>query len=139
MTVDGGTLSDSLQTLFGKDVGLYRDDGLAVLNTKSGRLGDKARQDLTRAFNDLGLNITTLTNQVQTSWTSPLTLLTTPTNPTENLTTSHYTSTTLQPPTSNLTRTAKINKQTNQHIILRQTNIRPISTDVQRRLIKKQF
>ena len=44
-----------LQTLFGKDVGLYRDDGLAVLNTKSGRLGDKARQDLTRAFNDLGL------------------------------------------------------------------------------------
>ena len=54
---------NSLQTLFGKNVGLYRDDGLAVLNTKSGRLGDKARQDLKRTFNDLGLNITTLTNQ----------------------------------------------------------------------------
>ena len=59
---------NSLQTLFGKDVGLYRDDGLAVLNTKSGRLGDKARQDLTRAFNDLGLNITTLTNQQSTNF-----------------------------------------------------------------------
>ena len=59
---------NSLQTLFGKDVGLYRDDGLAVLNTKSGRLGDKARQDLTRAFNYLGLNITTLTNQQSTNF-----------------------------------------------------------------------
>ena len=59
---------NSLQTLFGKDVGLYRDDGLAVLNTKSGRLGDKARQDLTRAFNDLGLNITTFTNQQSTNF-----------------------------------------------------------------------
>ncbi len=59
---------NSLQNLFGKDIGLYRDDGLAVLNTKSGRLGDKARQTLTRAFNDLGLNITTLTNQQTTNF-----------------------------------------------------------------------
>ena len=59
---------NSLQTQFGKNVGLYRDDGLAVLNTKSGRLGDKVRQDLTRAFNDLGLNITTLTNQQSTNF-----------------------------------------------------------------------
>ena len=59
---------NSLQNLFGKDVGLYRADGLAVLNTKSGRLGDKARQDLTRTFNDFGLNITTFTNQQTTNF-----------------------------------------------------------------------
>ena len=33
---------NSLQTLFGKDV-LYRDDGLTVLNTKSGRLSENER------------------------------------------------------------------------------------------------
>ena len=47
---------NSPQNLFGKDIGLYRDDGLVVLNTKSGRLGDKARQTLTHALNDFGLN-----------------------------------------------------------------------------------
>ena len=51
-----------LQNLFGKDIGLYRDD------TKSGRLGDKARQTLTHALNDVGLNITTLTNQQTTNF-----------------------------------------------------------------------
>ena len=32
----------SLEERFGKNIGLYRDDGLAVINTKSGRLSDKA-------------------------------------------------------------------------------------------------
>ena len=35
---------NSLQERFGKNVGLYRDDGLAVINTKSGRLCDKERK-----------------------------------------------------------------------------------------------
>ena len=54
---------NSLQELFGKDVGSYRDDGLAVLNTKSGRLCEKAKKDLTRKFNELGLSITALNQQ----------------------------------------------------------------------------
>ena len=59
---------NSLQELFGKDVGLYRDDGLAVLNTKSGRLCEKAKKDLTRKFNELCLSITVLTNQQRTNF-----------------------------------------------------------------------
>jgi hypothetical protein len=59
---------NSPQNLFGKDIGLYRDDGLVVLNTKSGRLGDKARQTLTHALNDFGLNVTTLINQQTTNF-----------------------------------------------------------------------
>ena len=59
---------NSLQELFGKDVGLYHDDGLAVLNTKSGRLCEKAKKDLTRKFNELGLSITALTSQQRTNF-----------------------------------------------------------------------
>ena len=59
---------NSLQKLFGNNVGLYRDDGLAVLNTKSKRLGDKARKDLTRIFNNLGLKITAFANQQSTNF-----------------------------------------------------------------------
>ena len=47
-----------LKDTFGNNIGLYRDDGLVLLDTKSGRLSDKARKDLTHAFNKLGLNIT---------------------------------------------------------------------------------
>ena len=54
---------NSLQQLFGKDVDLYRDDGLAVLNTKSGRLCEKARKDLILKFDELGLRITALANR----------------------------------------------------------------------------
>ena len=57
-----------LQELFVKDVGLYRDDGLAVLNTKSGRLCEKAKKDLIRKFNELGISITILTNQQRTNF-----------------------------------------------------------------------
>ena len=55
---------NTLQDHFGKNVGLYRDDGLAVVNTRSGRLCDKKRKELTTAtFEDLGLKITAMTNQ----------------------------------------------------------------------------
>jgi hypothetical protein len=44
---------------FGKEnVGLYRDDGLMLLQGKSGRLADKARKTLHNIFHDLGLKIT---------------------------------------------------------------------------------
>ena len=42
-----------LKDTFGNNIGLYRDDGLVLLDTKSGRLSDKARKDLTDAFNQL--------------------------------------------------------------------------------------
>ena len=41
---------------------LYRDDGLAAINTTSGRLGDKARKYLIRIFESFGLKITALAN-----------------------------------------------------------------------------
>ena len=59
---------NSLQELFGRDAGFYLDDGLAVLNTKSGRLCEKAKKDLIRKFNELGLSITALTNQQRTNF-----------------------------------------------------------------------
>ena len=39
---------NTLKDRFGKDVGLYRDDGLAVINTRSGRLQvcDRERKEL---------------------------------------------------------------------------------------------
>ena len=57
-----------LKDRFGEDVGLYRDDGLAVINTKSGRLCDKERKELIRIFDDFGLKITVLTNQTRTNF-----------------------------------------------------------------------
>ena len=42
----------------GENVGLYRDDGLAVVNTVSGRLCVKERKELIRTLDDLGLKIT---------------------------------------------------------------------------------
>ena len=42
--------------------------GLVLLDTKSGRLSDKARKDLTHAFNELGLNITAQANQLSTNF-----------------------------------------------------------------------
>ena len=56
---------NSLQKLLGKNVDLYRDNGSAALNTKSGRLCDKARKDLSHTFNELGLSITAFTNQTK--------------------------------------------------------------------------
>ena len=53
---------NTLEKRFGKDVGLYRDDGLAALRTTSGRLADKARKELTTIFESFGLRITAQTN-----------------------------------------------------------------------------
>ena len=35
-----------LKDTFGNNIGLYRDNGLVLLETKSGRLSDKARKEL---------------------------------------------------------------------------------------------
>ena len=43
-------------------VGLYRDDGLAVLKNASGHQADKVRKDTIRIFKDLGLDITIQVN-----------------------------------------------------------------------------
>ncbi|CAB4036789.1 Hypothetical predicted protein, partial [Paramuricea clavata] len=48
---------NTLEKRFGKDVGLYRDDGLAALRTTSGRLADKARKELITIFESIGLRI----------------------------------------------------------------------------------
>ena len=44
------------------NIGLYRDDGLAVFENLSGRAADKARKEFTRIFGDLGLKITIQSN-----------------------------------------------------------------------------
>ena len=49
---------EKLSKEFGKDkVGLYRDDGLMLLNNTVGRLADKARKTLHRIFQELNLRI----------------------------------------------------------------------------------
>lgn len=40
------------------DVGLYRDDGLAILRNASGHTADKTRKDITELFKSFGLRIT---------------------------------------------------------------------------------
>ena len=59
---------NTLHNRFGKNMGLYRDDGLAIINTRSGRLCDKERKELTAAFEHLGLKITAFANQHRTNF-----------------------------------------------------------------------
>ena len=48
---------------FGKEnIGLYRDDGLAIIKNKSARLADKTRKELHKAFEQFGLKITAQSN-----------------------------------------------------------------------------
>ena len=48
---------------FGKEnIGLYRDDGLAIIKNKSARLADKTRKELHKAFEQFGLKITAESN-----------------------------------------------------------------------------
>ena len=48
---------------FGKDfVGLYREDGLALIKGKSGRVIDNARKDLCKLFRQYDLKITSQIN-----------------------------------------------------------------------------
>ena len=43
---------------FGKEnIGLYRDDGLAIIKNKSARLADKTRKELHKACEQFGLKI----------------------------------------------------------------------------------
>ncbi len=54
---------NKLRTRFGNNnIGLYRDDGLALIEGTSLRLADKARKDLCSAFQELGLKITAEVN-----------------------------------------------------------------------------
>ena len=64
----GVFILSKLKDTFGNNIGLYCNDGVVLLDTKSGRLSDKARKDLTRAFNKLGLNITAQANQLSTNF-----------------------------------------------------------------------
>ena len=57
-----------LKDTFDNNIGLYCDDGLVILDTKSGSFIDKARKDLTHAFNKLRLNITPQANQLSTNF-----------------------------------------------------------------------
>ena len=58
----GLCILQSLEQSFGKQAGLYRDDGLAVIRSKSGRVADRARKDLIRLFETFGLKITAQAN-----------------------------------------------------------------------------
>ena len=54
---------DLLGRRFGEEnIGVYRDDGLAVLKNLSGPQTDRARKDLVRIFQENGLKITVETN-----------------------------------------------------------------------------
>lgn len=58
-----------MQTLFDANcVGLYRDDGLAILRNKSGPASDKIRKNLIKLFQDHGLQITVELNLIQTDY-----------------------------------------------------------------------
>ena len=48
---------------FGKEnIGLYKDDGLAIMKSKSARLADKTRKELHKCFEQFGLKITAEAN-----------------------------------------------------------------------------
>ena len=52
-----------LNSKFGKEnIGLYRDDGLAIMKNKSARLADKTRKELHKIFENFDLKITAEAN-----------------------------------------------------------------------------
>jgi hypothetical protein len=54
---------NTLAKKFGKEnIGLYRDDGLVLIQSTSGRLADKAKKDLCAQFLQFGLRITAEVN-----------------------------------------------------------------------------
>ena len=59
---------NSLEKIFGKKVGLYRDDELAAINPSSARLADKTRKDIIQIFNNFGLKITAQINLKSTNF-----------------------------------------------------------------------
>ena len=59
----GMYILDRLSKVHAKcDVGLYRDDGQAVIRNATGRMADRTRKDFTKIFKDTGLKITAETN-----------------------------------------------------------------------------
>ena len=60
-------LLDKLSSLIGREnVGLYRDDGLAAINSSSGSVLDKMRKNIIALFKDEGLSIIIETNLFET-------------------------------------------------------------------------
>ena len=55
-------LSQLVEKFGSKNIGLYRDDGLAVLPTTSGPKAERARKDLVRLFKNNNFDITASTN-----------------------------------------------------------------------------
>ena len=53
-----GLFMNSQEKVGKNNVGLYRDDGLMLMNGTSGKITDKTRKGLHTFFNDLGLRIT---------------------------------------------------------------------------------
>ena len=59
----GLLILDQLGNQYGKkNVGLYRDDGLAAFEDISGPQGERIKKDITKFFTNLGLRITVKTN-----------------------------------------------------------------------------
>ena len=50
------------------NVGLYRDDGLAVVHKANGPKVDRLRKDIISLFNDEGVSITIDTNLIETDF-----------------------------------------------------------------------
>ena len=50
------------KTFGNKNIGLYRDNGLAIIKSKSARLEDKTRKELYKIFEQFGLKITAEAN-----------------------------------------------------------------------------
>ena len=62
-------LLDKLSNLFGKEnVGIYRDDGLAAINSCIGPVLGRARKSIINLFKREGLNITIEANLVETDF-----------------------------------------------------------------------
>jgi len=60
---------DKLSSIFGKkQIGLYRDDGLAVVVNANGPKTDNIRKKITASFKDERLSITIDTNLVETDF-----------------------------------------------------------------------
>ena len=62
-------LLDKLSHLLGKEcVGLYRDDGLAIIRNANGPMMDRIRKDVIALFKNEGLSITIETNLIETDF-----------------------------------------------------------------------
>ena len=84
-------LLSKLAVLLGKEnVGLYRDDGLAVINSCNGPVLDRKRKNIISLFKNESLNITIDTNLIETYFLDVMfNLVTGKIFPFENQTTSH--------------------------------------------------